>query len=364
MAEVRDPASEAPIGVASWPHWYRPNPYMSCFYEALERHGIRHVRDRPLAFGALASAPRSVHALHLHWAYPYWRDRRPVARRLYRAARLGALLLRLRRRGMPVVWTVHNLEHHEGPDLSDRLAARLLHRLADLRIFTSEWARGSAVSRYGGGETLVVPIGDFAGALPAPSQRERVRAELGVGPRGRLLLCFGQVRPYKGFDVAARALERLDDRHRLVIAGRPLEPHAERLRRLAGPRSELRLRDLEERELVELIGASDAVLLPYRRVTGSAALLTALSLGRGVVASDLPYFREVVGGRPAAVLVDPGSPDALARGIERFFGEAGGPAARGEAARAVAAELDWDRLVAPVARWIERRVRGPRASPG
>ena len=48
----------------------------------------------------------------------------------------------------------------------------------------------------------------------------------------------------------------------------------------------------------DIVAAADAVLLPYRKITGSAVLLAAWTLGRGVVASDLPYFREMADGEP------------------------------------------------------------------
>jgi len=57
---------------------------------------------------------------------------------------------------------------------------------------------------------------------------------------------------------------------------------------------------LSEQEFADIVEASDAVLLPYREITGSGALLAAWTLGRGVVASDLPYFREVSKPEPDA----------------------------------------------------------------
>ena len=62
-------------------------------------------------------------------------------------------------------------------------------------------------------------------------------------------------------------------------------------------------RELTDQEFADLTAASDAVLLPYRAITGSGALLAALGLGRGVVTADLPYFREILAGEPDAGMV-------------------------------------------------------------
>jgi len=358
------------MNVASWPHWYEVNPYLRAFYAGLETHGVTHLPHVPLDLGRLREA--GADALHIHWAYPVWRDPRGVRDRAAALIGFHRLLRGARREGIRILWTVHNLAHHEGSDGWDRIGERPLWN-ADLRIYTSEWARGAAegdparglpptgsTGGHGGwrtrpGEAVVVPIGDLDAWLSPDPGRESARAAHGIPPGTRLLLCFGQIRPYKGFDVAVRALRRLAPRYRLVVAGHPVSPD----HRIALPpppaadRLTLVERRLAETELVGWLSAADAVLLPYRRITGSAALLTALSRARGVVATDLPYFREVLRPEPeAGVLVAPDDPESLASGIERFFQRP--PEVRGAAARRLARGLVWDDLVAPVAGFLER----------
>ena len=75
----------SPPRVASWPHWYGPNPYLVHLYEALAAHGIEHVRDVPLDPSVFAGPEPVADFLHLHWAYPRWRDapaRGPLYRRI------------------------------------------------------------------------------------------------------------------------------------------------------------------------------------------------------------------------------------------------------------------------------------------
>ncbi len=352
------------IRIASWPHWYEPNPYLNAFYDGLASHGIEHLRHVPLDPAGLERA--GADALHLHWAYPFWRDP-PRRTRLLRARAFRRLLQTLAARGVPIVWTVHNLVHHEGDTRADRRGRAALRRYADLRVFTSAWARDAfhdgageprssrrrarpgRPSRHRQAAEVVSPMGGFARWLPPPPAREAARAACGIAPDDRVLLCFGQIRAYKGIDIAVAALDALPGT-RLIVAGRragrgpPARPSApaDRVTRIE--------RVLSQSELVNLIAASDAVLLPYRRVTGSAALLTALSLGRGVVTTDLPYFREVLAGSPAGVLARTPTPAGLAEAVERFF--AGGREMREEAARRRVGGLDWAELTRPVADWL------------
>lgn len=344
--------------IASWPHWYEPNPYLRAFYAGLEAHGVTHVPDVPLDVGSLHDA--EVDALHIHWAYPVWRDPGAFHKKARALLAFRRLVRDARADGMLLLWTVHNLEHHEGASGWDRLGERPL-RDADLRIYTSEWARDVAEGPDRAGTSIVVPIGDLDDWLPPDPGRDAARDVLGIAPSTRLLLCFGQVRSYKGFDVAARALDRLGPEYRLVVAGRPVPPG--RGLRSPADRGEARLklipRELDDAELVAWLSAADAVLLPYRRITGSAALLTALSRSRGVVASDLPYFREVLAPEPeAGVLVTPNDPSGLAAGIERFFDRP--REIRETAARRIASALAWAEIVAPVAEILEARLTDSR----
>ena len=150
--------------------------------------------------------------------------------------------------------------------------------------------------------------------------------------------CIGRLREYKGLDLACATAEHLAGRVQTVIGGLPHPGFDVRfLREAAASTPGLRLieRTLTDAEVADVTGASDAVLLPYREITGSAALLMALGMGRGVVASDLPYFREILGGEPdAGVVVPSREPAVVGRARPRLSEEAGrGPPARSASPR-------------------------------
>jgi alpha-1,6-mannosyltransferase len=107
-------------------------------------------------------------------------------------------------------------------------------------------------------------------------------------------------------------------------------------------------RPLADQEFADLTAASDAVLLPYRAITGSSALLAAVGLGRGVVASKLPYFEEILADEPDAGVMVPGwDAAAWADGILRLLARP--PDVRTAAALRLANRCSWDRCVEPLA---------------
>ena len=107
-------------------------------------------------------------------------------------------------------------------------------------------------------------------------------------------------------------------------------------------------RELTDQEFADLTAASDAVLLPYRAITGSGALLAALGLGRGVVTSDLPYFREILADEPDAGMVVSGWDTAAWANALLQYLERRPAAVRSRAALRLAARYRWDRCVEPL----------------
>ena len=70
-------------------------------------------------------------------------------------------------------------------------------------------------------------------------------------------------------------------------------------------RVKLHFRFISTEELVALYRAADVVVYPYRAITTSGALATGLALGKTIVATDLPVFRELLTDGENARLVPP-----------------------------------------------------------
>ena len=344
-----------------------PNPYGRLFQRAMAEHGVEFVGDLVRAGPRVQNPAGAFDAAHFHWSVEdLWRTSRGFPYSWKRVADFYRLLRGLRRAGKAVLWTVHNLAHHEGATRVDRVGYGLLGRAADLCLFHSDWARREF--RAGRSDRAVVmPHGNYDGAFPPAAPAAAARLVLGIPADRRVVLCLGLLRPYKGLEVAAGAVGRLGDPYHLVVAGPPAAASGpglvDRLAEAAGGRLTALPRRLSDQEVADLHAAADCVALPYHRVTGSGAILTAATLGRGVVASDLPYFREQVAAEPGmAELFAPGDPGDLARAVGEFFR---GPAGeRHAAARRLADRYPWGRVVEPVVGWLRRHGHLPPAPAG
>jgi glycosyltransferase involved in cell wall biosynthesis len=232
----------------------------------------------------------------------------------------------LRRMGLPLVYTVHNLvPHNARPSDADRFGR--LYRAADALVVHSKRSAQALQERWGIAADRIasIPMGPMLDTWPAPS-RDQARRELGLQEDAELVLFTGLIEPYKGLADLIDAFAILTARRplaRLVIAGKPNEPFEPYRRHLATlgllDRTVLDLRFLPEPQLAAHLCAADVVVLPYRSVTSSAMLLAARRFGRPVVATDVGDLGEVVVHGESGLLVPPSSPDQLAAGVERLL---------------------------------------------
>jgi glycosyltransferase involved in cell wall biosynthesis len=220
-----------------------------------------------------------------------------------------------------VVSTQHNVPSASHP--VERAAERVTRRLDTATVACS----GGVESAYTGSEPSEptgqgkwgtiqngIDVEVFAGAV-AEADGEAVRERWGVKDAAPLFVNIGRYKPQKAQATLVAAMERvaakLPDAHLLIIGWGPLE-------------SELRA-DVRERGLSDAVtvtgrvpeihpyyAAADTFVLPSRNEGLPVTILEAMAASCPIVATDIPGVSEVVEDSETGLLVDPGSPAALA----------------------------------------------------
>jgi glycosyltransferase involved in cell wall biosynthesis len=238
-------------------------------------------------------------------------------------------LLRHAPQGCARVLICHNVEPHE-PVPAGRLLTRSVLRHCDLCVVHSSH-QADELAELGFGAIPVLGAfhprfaADDLSALPTASQIRAERARQGEPELS--LLAFGAIRPYKGIDLALRALARVprERRVRLTVAGVFWDGGAE-LRALVdelglGDRVELRDGFVSNEDAALLFCAADAALLPYRSATQSGVVQLAFAYGCPVIATAVGGLVEAIADGENGILCPPEDLDALARAIERVGAE-------------------------------------------
>ena len=249
-------------------------------------------------------------------------------RRVLRTVLTAALCLRLWVTRTPVVRTWHNLDRPPGLGRVDHLLLTAIDRITTLRITLNDHTP--------------VPPGVASETISHGHYRDWFADYPRRDPQPGRLLFVGRVKAYKGIEHLVDVFSRIEDEElRLHVAGLPVSTEvAQEISRLAAadPRVTLCLEYIDDARFVEEVSSAQLVVLPYRFMHNSGAILAALSLDRPVLAPDNEVNRSL------AQEVGPGwvhlydgelQPDDVEQTLKRVGNEA--PEARPDLSR-----REWD----------------------
>lgn len=213
--------------------------------------------------------------------------------------------LRLRAKVVITMHTVNNFR--KGTDI--RWFNRMLANKTDILIVHSSPMKDELLSQGVSPEKiLIIPHGTRNPFIKnEESGRETTRAACGIPQNMNMVLAFGFLEPDKGFEELMMVVPRMREAF-LVIAGEKAskddKQFVDRLQAIGDFQLEGRFKlinhYLEETELLQLMTASDVIVMPYRPVSPddmhysvSGVLHLALSQGRPIVACSNPKFVEL-----------------------------------------------------------------------
>lgn len=250
------------------------NPYVELLVDAVLPHAAvsyfswRHlVTDRP-------------DILHVQWPEAMTHSSSRI--KMNAKGLIGSVLLLVAfLRGTRLVRTVHNLRPHESQPLMARWFEWWLQCLTSHRIYINVSAENPR-----GPNSTVILHGTFRDRYGPLTDDERENT-------GASLLLFGLLRRYKGVEALIDAHAEIGSQPapRLRICGVPSDSAYEsELRDLAAsnPSVSIQFGHLSDADLRAEIRKCSLVVLPYRNLYNSGALLAALSIGRPVLVPRLP----------------------------------------------------------------------------
>ncbi len=226
--------------------------------------------------------------------------------------------------GVPVVSTFHGWPDVSTADRYRGVKFRIIANTARRVVFVSPALR-DAFATMGGlapDRMRVIPNGIRLSRF-SPARNDLSRRELGVGPEDFLVGAIGNVRPAKAYDVllnAAALLRQSGSHYRFVIVG---EAHGVLADELAALQRTLRLETVLSftgfrEDIPAVLNALDLFVLTSASEGFSLATIQAMACGVPVVATRSGGPDGIISHGTTGMLVDVGSPDQVAREIERL----------------------------------------------
>jgi len=243
---------------------------------------------------------------------------------LIKGLRFVGEVLTLKLLGIRIVWTVHNLFEHERRNPQVELFfSRILVRLYDGLIVHCAFARDAIIQAYHLPECLgdrvhVIPHGHYIDSYDNQVTREQARDKLCLGERELVFLYFGLIRPYKGVFQLIEKFRTLEDpRVYLLIVGKPAND-AITVELVQSCKEDSRistyLRFIPDDEVQLYMNAADVMVLPYRDVLTSGAVILAMSFGKPVIAPRIGCIPDVLDDR-GSFLYDPSDEKGLLKAM-------------------------------------------------
>ncbi len=271
------------------------------------------------------------------------------------------------RRGVKIVYTVHNLLPHDSePGVRETFAR--IYRMMDGLICHTRETKDRLIAEFGldGSKVWIIPHGPLFYDY-APVGQSEAKRRIGLQQKNCMVLYQGLVRPYKGIDFLLDAWKKVQAEQpdaRLVIAGRGEDRHMEFVRARVesnGVQSsvQLDLRYITSQELPIYYQAADIAIYPHREITQSGALMTGIAFGKPIVATSLPGFREALEGYDGAVCVEYGDVEELSQLLLTMISN---PARREALAHPSASEdahVFWKDIARRTRECYEEVLRGP-----
>ncbi len=237
----------------------------------------------------------------------------------------------------PLVYTVHDVVHHEGTPFYFKITESIFRRMPDAFVVLTEQAKSILVEKGIPTEKiLVVPHGmyDFFTEYKSPLREMKE------------ILFFGRISPYKGLGVlldAARPLLAEMPEWKLIIAGSgDLEPYYNKMN-YDGIIPVNRF--LDTKEVASFMSLASIVALPYLSATQSGVIPTAFAFGKAVIATNVGGIPDMVKDNETGLLVPPNDVEALREGLRRLMTDAELRQRLGEGGKRFAEEnLAWDAI--------------------
>lgn len=258
------------------------NPYQHLMYTSLSNYQARAAFD--------LSDTTKCQIFHLHWTSVITQAAETEDQSLihvaYAIERLGAFL----QRGGILIWTIHNIFHHELKyEKSEELFnswlkdnASFIHVHGDAAIDELKLDKS---------KVIVAPIGHYIDYYENEISKSEARSALGIDQGKKVFLVFGQLRPYKGLE---RILNLFADDRVFLLAGEPKFIDESLLDELERKGAIIHPRRIPDWEVQYYMNAADYFLMLSPSILNSASAVLALSFGLPVIGSNRGNLKEII----------------------------------------------------------------------
>ncbi len=273
---------------------YGMHPYLKCFFDALKPYGIRYESGK--LFNNQILLNKELTGIHFHWIEYLW-ESSTIYRSIKSIVGIYSFLREAKKRRKFLIWTVHNHQKHNNPNFVDKIGFLLFAKKVDLIIAHSTWSKNYILKKFKPFAPVIIMYhGNFINYFQCNDDIYCLRGKYSLKPDLPVCGLMGTIRPYRGHDIAIETMKYLDNIQLFIVGSSYSNEYLSFLIQESKKYKNIVIlpKRLSDDEYAEVIKLCDLILLPYKNFTTSGALMASWSLGRSVVCSNHPYFKELI----------------------------------------------------------------------
>ena len=241
---------------------------------------------------------------------------------------LKVLRYRLRKKNTKIILTAHNILPHINGYKYKNILEKIYSQFDGI-IVHSEVMKSQMLGIFGaktkGWSVCVIPhgMGDKLFEKIDKDTLNSYRSNINVSKNsGRKFLFAGVIHKNKGLDVLLEAWVKHVNKYpkdKLHIIGKPNYDMSDELEIIKNYHSSIitSFGYKSDEELLAYFLECDFVILPYKEASQSGVLLTALTLGKPVIATNVGGLPEVINKVQGGYIVNPSDPHLLSEAIDK-----------------------------------------------
>lgn len=232
--------------------------------------------------------------------------------------------------GIKILYTFHDVEPFE-KNQAGRDVLNLLYSLADGATVGNEAEKEKLIAKYNfpNNKLIMAKHGIYTIFDFHKYNQSSAKKHLGIPENKKVILCFGILRPYKGFDDVISAMPEIlknqPDAFLYINAG---------VRVFGGPEDlikkvkELKLEKnvkmvfdfVPSNEIEPIFKAADVIVLPYRQVSQSGILNIAFNFIKPIILSNLFVEADEIKDK-MGIVINPGKPNEIACAVDKILND-------------------------------------------
>lgn len=284
--------------ILAWPAYKNKesNPYNWMLYSEIAKNRNVVIEE----FSVRRLLLNKIDIIHIHWPENFLNKKNTI-KTSFNMIFFFTLIFMLKIKRVKIIWTAHNIFSHEEyhPYLEKIFWTYFLKNI-DACICPTHVGEKELINKHKSIRNIkrfTIYLGHYKEAYKNNLSKEEARKILGIKNSDIVLLNLGKIREYKGLIELIEEFKKINQpSYLLYIVGESKNKTLEEnIKKRLNNKIKFIPKLIHSDKIQQYINSADLLILPYRKIFNSGAVLLALSFNKPVLVPKTSTFKEIQG---------------------------------------------------------------------